>query len=306
MSRPGSVRTASCWWPATSCAGGGGNLLRVWHLGRRELLASLRTGETAGSRWGVLPRQPSLSILSARRGASTSGTGPSAGWSGGCRWTSRRTIWRSIRKGGGSRSTTPMGRAAGRDPRARIRPRAGGLEITGRQYRIWHGVPTGNSWPSAATPTTPASTSGTSAAKELASVLAGTYFLYHQRPVRAHGLPAGATSWRRRHDPALGCRLRRATGDRAGNCIWVLRRMTAGWPTRRGTRSASGTLPRATNAERSTRPCSATAASGETPQRVSGAFSPDGRLLATGDARRRPALGGRHGSGGRPPQGSAL
>ena len=70
----------------------------------------------------------------------------------------------------GDRSRGPADRrqqrrcGAGRDPRARIRPRAGGLEIAGRQHESWRGAPTGNSWPSAATAATPAFTSGTYAA----------------------------------------------------------------------------------------------------------------------------------------------
>ena len=140
--------------------GGGGNLLRVWHLGRRELLGSL----PSRGRPAVPPRRPPPAVRCAGGGHRRLGPASSAGWSGGCRWISRRTIWRSIPRAGGSPSTTPMQAA----PRVAILELETGrvLATGGRRSAtvLWPGAPMDSCWRSAAMGMTPASTSGTSAA----------------------------------------------------------------------------------------------------------------------------------------------
>ncbi len=80
--------------------------------------------------------------------------------------------------------------------------------------RIWPGAPMGNSWPSAATVTTAASTSGTSAAGAVLGA-SRAHQPDHGRPVRSLGLPAGdqKLGW---DDPAVGRGLGGASGDGAG------------------------------------------------------------------------------------------
>jgi len=109
------------------------NLLRVWHLGRRELIASLpsrgvwrSTGRTPPA---VLCQGGGHRRLGPRRapGRPAAAAGLQADGSGARsrRPAARREQLRSGCKGSGG--------AAGRDPRSRNRPRTGGLEFAGRQ-----------------------------------------------------------------------------------------------------------------------------------------------------------------------------
>ena len=147
---------------------------------------------------------------------------------------------------------------------------------------------------------TPASTSGTYAAgrsprcfRDIPATSSAPQFAHT-------GYLLATTSWdgtTRLWDAASGEPLATATGSALGFALDD-RRLAFGAQGR----SASGTWPRATNVARSTRPCSAIAARGETPPAMSGRVQP--RRPAAGDRRRgwRPPVGGRHGSGGRPPQ----
>ena len=262
---------------------GGGNLLQVWHLGRRELLASLQSR-------GVGRFTAGCSHPDSRRFLFCPPEGGIAVWDRGERRVVRRLPldfaphYLAIDPEGRRLAVNNADDAgAGRDPRARIRPRAGGLEIAGRQHES--GVECRRATPGHRQLHRRLPRLRLERPPRGARLGApGTYLLHHQRPIRARGLPAGDRELGR-NDPAVGCRLGRASGDRTGNGRSGSRRMTVGWPSGSVGTSASGRSPRATNAARSTRPCSATAARGETPRECfRGAFSPDGRLLATGDA----------------------
>ena len=113
--------------------GGGGNLLQVWHLGRRELLASLEGREGAYHGGAFSPDSRRFLF-----GLPEGGIGV---WDRG----ERRVVQRlpldfvphvlAIDPGGRRIAVNSVRCGAGRNPRPRIRPRSGGLEIAGRQHQ---------------------------------------------------------------------------------------------------------------------------------------------------------------------------
>ena len=176
-----------------------------------------RTGEVGRSTAGRSPPTAVAFCSVRRRGASASGTGASAGWSGGCRWTSRRTTWRLDPEG----RRLAVNNADGAAPRVAI------LELeSGRVLADWRSQ-VGNTnlaWSADGQLLAIGSYSDDCRVYvwnvrrgELASVLQGhTSYIINAQFAHTGYLLATA-SWRR-HDPAVGCRLRRASGDRTGIC----------------------------------------------------------------------------------------
>ena len=240
--------------------GAGDGLVRIWHLGRRELLGSLSSRESTG----IPPRWPPPAVQCASEGGI-------AVWDRDERRVVRRLPldftpnYLALDPEGRRLAVNNADPAAPRvvDPRARNRPRAGGLAVAGRQTVLWPGAPMGNCWPSAAMRVDPRVYVWNVRREALSSVLQG--HTGDRAPIRALGLPAGDFRELGRYDPAVGRGLGGAPGDRAWSSLGRSHRMTAGWPSRRVGRSASGTWPPAPSAGRSTRRCSATATRGGTP-----------------------------------------
>ena len=209
------------------------DLLQVWHLGRRELLGSLQS-QGGGAFYGGAFSPDSRRLLFCP---------PDGGidvWDRGERRVVRRL---PLDFAPHYLALDPEGRRlavnnadehrAGCDPRARNRPRAGGLELRRSATRIWRGAPTGNSWPSAAGPRLPRlrlerspSRSSPRCSRDIPSYIINAQF--------AHTGYLLATASCGRNDPAVGCRLRGASGDRTGTGASDSRPMTAGWPIRIG------------------------------------------------------------------------
>ena len=275
-------------WPAFSpdgellvagyAQGGGGELLRVWHLGRRELLGSLPS-------WGGLAFHPDGRRL--LFGAPEGGIGV---------WDRRRApggpaaaaglhaelTWRSIPRAGDSPSTTPTRRRRG--SRSSSSKPAACWPTGGRRSAtvLWPGAPMDNCWPSAAMGATPASTSGTSAAGRWPRCFRGT-----PPTSSAPSSRTRVTCWRPRAGtarPGSGTRPRGSPWRRRRAGCWASRRMTAGWPSLWVGRSASGTWPSAAECRTLHPAMLGNRSEARDATGVSAAdVSPDGRLVATGD-----------------------
>ena len=197
--------------------GGGGDLLRVWHLGRRELIGSL------SSRGGLAFHPDGRHLLF---GALEGGI---AVWDHVERRVVRRlpldfTPNRLAIDPEGRRlavNNNGCGGAAGRDPRARNRPRAVRLAVAGRQRRS--GLE--RRWAIAGDRRQRGRHSRLRLERPPRGAdlgASGAHRRDHRRPVRALGLPAGdlELGW---HDPALGRRLGGAPGDGAGHALGLVR-----------------------------------------------------------------------------------
>ena len=286
-------------------AGGGSDLLRVWHLGRRELLGSLQSRES-GAFYGGVFSPDSRRLLFCPPEGGIGGLGPGRTPGGPAAAAGLRAALSGDRsRGPAARGQQRRCTGAGRDPRARIRPRAGGLEIAGRQPES--GVERRRATPGHRQLHRRRPRLRLERPPRRARLGApGTYRLHHQRPIRAHGLPAGDRE-RATARPGCGMPPRESFWQLHREMHWVSRRMTAGWPS--GPVASVGVWEVASGDEcRTLHPAMLGNRSErrDATQVSSGEFSPDGRLLATGDAGRRPPVGGRHGPGGRPPQGWRL
>ncbi len=184
---------------------GGGDLLRVWHLGRRELIGSLTSRGGAGFH------------ADGRRLLFGAMEGGIAVWDRIERRIVRRladrlrsrTVWRSIPKAGDSPSTTSiwrtrMGRSRG--SRSSSSKPAACCSTGGRRSAkaVWPGAPMASCWRSVAIQDRRLRLERPPRGPYCRA--SGAYRRGPRRPLRALGLPAGdlQLGW---HDPALGRRL---------------------------------------------------------------------------------------------------
>ena len=302
--RPGSVRTASCWWPSTAWRAGG-DLLRVWHLGRRELLGSLQS-RGGGAFYGGAFSPDSRRLLFCPP------EGGIAVWDRGERRVVRRL---PLDFAPNYLALDPEGRRLAVNNADGAAPRVAILELeTGRVLADWRSQ-VGNAnlaWSADGQLLAVGSYTGDCRVYvwnvrrgELASVLQGhTAYIIDAQFAHAGYLLATA-SWdgtTRLWDAASGELLATAPGSALGS-----RRMTAGWPS--GSVGAIGVWDVAAGDEcRTLHP----AMLGNRGERRDATEVSIGRVQprrpAAGDRRRgwRPPLGGRHGPGAGPPQGWRL